>query len=272
MICYLVFVSCIDVTCWFAKRSCAWRDLLIHNFYICRNSSKFEVLMICFILGDFEKEIIMRLLRLADFQKQTKPCLHLFLSWGHSLCRPFAASSYWIKPWEREKCYTRRCCSYRSAIKKAWYRLLLHLTFNDVIECTLWFEAVTAQPACKVIIFILLLQIVLCMYVCMYECMYVCMYVCYPRHPVRNAKSTTGWTQPGALLHTWRWQPMYGPNPPHSCPHRMLEEQQQQQQQQQHLTPYLFSKHFILPKCCISEKLVTCGVIRSYNWFFIARI
>ena len=27
--------------------------------------------------------------------------------------------------------------SYRSAIKKAWYRLFLHLTFNDVIECTL---------------------------------------------------------------------------------------------------------------------------------------
>ena len=30
-------------------------------------------------------------------------------------------------------------------------------------------------------------------------------------------------------------------------------------------TSYLFSKHFILTKCCISEKLVTCGVIRSYN-------
>ena len=28
---------------------------------------------------------------------------------------------------------------------------------------------------------------------------------------------------------------------------------------------YLFFKHFILPKCCTSVNLVSCGVIRSYN-------
>ena len=60
----------------------------------------------------------------------------------------------------------------------------------------------------------------------------------------------------------------------------------QQQQQQQQLTPrhlspfhpfhsptslYHFSTRFLLPKFCVSGKLLTCGVIRSYNLLIFPR-